>query len=343
MSIMKEEILATPALLEKALPVYAPIVRELAQAIRERNCRDIYTASRGTSGNAAQYFQYLCEVLLPELSCKAIQPSVITLMGGKPAMKDGVFLAVSQGGRGEDIRRLRDYARARGVLTVAATNEADSPLAQDSDTVIPLSMDLERSMAATKTYTAQLTTLGMLAFALAGGDPAEFDRVPGLFRRALEVSEAGMSGWDHYDNAKNCFVLARGALLPVAKELCCKLQETCLINTTPYSAADFLHGPFSLIEPGVQVILFHREDATGECTADMYRRLKENGAQVTVFTDSPTFGGVDDHVLRLPEERWELAPFCFTAASQMFACLLADRRGTDPDTSRNLCKYTVTV
>ena len=107
------------------------------------------------------------------------------------------------------------------------------------------------------------------------------------------------------------------------------------------------YAPFSQLnpffEPGVQVILFHRDDKTGACTADMYERMKANGAEITVFTDSPTFAAEEAHVARLPHSCWELAPFCFTAASQIFACLLADRRGTNPDTSRNLNKYTITV
>jgi fructoselysine-6-P-deglycase FrlB-like protein len=146
------------------------------------------------------------------------------------------------------------------------TNEADSPLAQLADVLLPLSMGLERSMAATKTFSAQLLALGMLAASLSGREDLTFDEVPSLFRAALERTDSVIGNWDHYTASSSCFVLARGALLPVARELCCKLQETCLINATPYSAADFLHGPFSLIEPGVQVILFHRADETATCT-----------------------------------------------------------------------------
>ena len=94
MSIMKEEILATPTLLEKALPVYGPIVEALAKQIRDKGCTDIYTASRGTSNNAALYFQYLCDVLT-DISCKVIQPSVITLMEGKPKFTNGAYIAIS--------------------------------------------------------------------------------------------------------------------------------------------------------------------------------------------------------------------------------------------------------
>lgn len=342
MSIMKEEIMATPRLLRSAMTVYTPVVKALAAKLRAEGCTGICTASRGTSNNAALYFQYLCEVMT-DISCKVIQPSVITLMSGKPSMKNSCYIAISQGGRGEDIRRLTEYALSQKVCTVAVTNEADSPLAQMSEVVIPLSMELEHSMAATKTFSAELMALGMLAYELAGRQAEELYAVPELFEKSLETAIRSVSGWEHYTHSKNCFVLARGALLSVARELCCKLQETCLVNATPYSAADFLHGPFSLIEPGVQVILFHRDDETAACTQDMYDRLKANGAEVTVFTDSPTFAAEEAHVIRLPESDWTLAPFCFAAAAQIFACQLADLRGTNPDTSRNLNKYTITV
>ena len=342
LSIMKEEILSTPDLLEQAMPVYLPVVKALADKIREKNCKSIYTASRGTSNNAALYFQYLCDVLTT-LSCKNLQPSVVTLMGGKPDLRDGIYMAISQGGRGADIRMMTEYAASCGICTAAVTNEEDSPLAQMSDIVLPLSMQLERSMAATKTFSAQLMALGMLAYTLAGRQPEELSCVSELFRQSLLCTEDAIKNLDHYTASRSCFVLARGALLPVAKELCCKLQETCLINATPYSAADFLHGPFSLIEPGVQVILFHRNDETAACTSDMYDRLVACGAEVTVFTDCPDFASGKDRAIVLPNADWTIAPFCFTAAAQLFAAHLADLRGTNPDTSRNLLKYTITV
>jgi fructoselysine-6-P-deglycase FrlB-like protein len=75
----------------------------------------------------------------------------------------------------------------------------------------------------------------------------------------------------------------------------------------------------------------------------MYRRMTENGAQVTVFTDSPEFAEGKPYALVLPKANWAAAPFAYAAASQLFACHLADLRGTNPDTSRNLNKYTITV
>ena len=342
MSIMKDEILATPDLLEKAMPIYEPIVKDLAERIRAHSGKSIYTAGRGTSSNAACYFQYLCDVLT-KYSCKPIQPSVITLMGAKPDLSDGMYLAVSQGGRGADIRLLTEYARSCGTTTVAVTNEEDSPLAQLGDVVLPLSMGLERSMAATKSFSGEILALGMLAVELSGREDLSLSDVPQLFRASLEKTAEAIQNWNHYTASKSCFVLARGTLLSIAKELCCKLQETCLINATPYSAADFLHGPFSLIEPGVQVILFHRADETADCTEDMYRRMTENGAEVTVFTDSVEFAEGKPYALLLPKDNWAAAPFAYAAASQLFACHLADLRGTNPDTSRNLNKYTITV
>ena len=342
MNHMHREILSTPDLLEGTIRENTPRVEALAKVLREKNYPTVHIAARGSSANAGLYFAYACEILAG-LPVHMLMPSVLTVYEGRLRFGDGLLLAITQGGRGSDIRFLMDAAKAEGCHTAAICNEEDSPIARGADTLLPMKLGIEQAMAATKTFTAELLLGGMLALALAGKDPASMDRVPELLRRtfALEAQlKAAAEGWTE---VRSCHVLGRGYLLSVAREVCCKLQEACFVNAAPFSQADFLHGPLAMIEPGDQILYFHREDATGSFSKELLERIEAAGAKVLLFTDSPAMAQQRPGAILLPQSDELLAPFVFTGACQLFACHLANAKGLDPDNSRNLNKYTVTM
>ena len=342
MSIMHQEILSTPRLLKNTIGANLAAVKDLAAQIRSRSLSPIYIAARGSSANAGLYFAYLCEIYAG-IPAHTLMPSVLTLYNGALPLEKGAVLAITQGGRGSDIKFLVDAAKEKGGLTAAICNESDSPIAQAVDTLLPMELGLEQAMAATKTFTAEMLLGGMLAFALAGKDPGYFSAVPQLMQDTFALSDEIEALAAEFGTSPSCYVLGRGTTLPVARELCCKLQEACFVNAAPFSQADFLHGPFALIEPGTRVIYFHRDDETGPFSLEMLRKLEANGAIVTLITDSPALARGRERTLLLPESDSILAPFAFTAACQLFACFLAAQKGLDPDSSRNLNKYTVTL
>lgn len=342
MSIMYEEIKSTPQLLVKTIAENTDRVRKLAAEINARPFGPIYIASRGSSANAGCYFSYMCETHAG-LPAYNLRPSVLTLFNGALRLDKGTLLAISQGGRGSDIKCLVDHAKASGGLTAAICNEEDSPTAQSVDHFLPMCLNKEQAMAATKTFTAEMLLSGMLAYALAGKDISEFDAVPELFAKTLELEEQIEALSAEYTGTRSCFVLGRSNNLAVARELCCKLQETCFINAIPFSQAEFLHGPMALIENGSQVVFFHRDDETGAFSEELIEKLEANGALVTVFTDSEKFACGRKRTLLIPKADAALSPFAFTAAIQLFSCFLSARKGLDPDHSRNLNKYTVTL
>lgn len=342
MSIMHEEILSTPALLETTIRENLDTVMALAEKILENRLSPIHIAARGSSANAGCYFSYLCEVFAG-IPTHPLMPSVLTLYPGKLSFAGSSVLAITQGGRGSDIKFLVDKARQDGGLTAAICNEADSPIARGVDTFLPMCLGLEKAMAATKTFTAEMLLGGMLAFALAKKDPAWFAQVPGLFARVLEQSAAIDALAEDFLPNGSCYVLGRGYNLAVAREVCCKLQEACFVNAFPFSQADFLHGPLALVEPGSRVIYFHCKDETAPFSLELLEKLEASGAVVTLFTNDPAVAQGRARTILLPESDPVLAPFAYTAAIQLFACFLSQRKGLDPDQSRNLNKYTVTM
>ena len=120
---------------------------------------------RGTSDNAGIYAQYLLAIRNGLIVALAA-PSTITLYGARPNMADALVVGISQSGRSPDIVAVVEEARRQGALTVALTNDTDSPLAETADHVIDLRAGPELATAATKTYTTELLAAALLSTAL---------------------------------------------------------------------------------------------------------------------------------------------------------------------------------
>ena len=170
-------------------------------------------------------------------------------------MADALVVGISQSGRSPDIVAVVEEARRQGALTVALTNDTDSPLAETADHVIDLRAGPELATAATKTYTTELLAAALLSTALdpptPGGDgrpgrPARPDR-----RTALTAEPHARDLAAAHAERQRAVVLGRGYSYPSAREWALKLQEMALVAAMPYSAADFEHGPLALAEPGL--------------------------------------------------------------------------------------------
>src|SRR5207247_9239657 len=147
--------------------------------------------SCGTSGNAARYGRYLMETPLRIPGSRAA-PSVVTLYGVRVKLRGMMVIGLSQSGRSPDIVRVIESARDAGATTVAITNDPRAPLARAADEVLVLHAGAERSVAATKTYTAQLMLLSLLV-AHAAGDSRlirAHEALPEAVARALQTAPA---------------------------------------------------------------------------------------------------------------------------------------------------------
>jgi len=342
---LRDEILEQPAAAQRLLDAAPTAFAPISAAVRSRRPRFAVIAARGTSDNAGIYAQYLLAIRNGLIVALAA-PSTITLYGARPNLADALVVGISQSGRSPDIVAVIDEARRQGALTVALTNDADSPLADSADHVVDLQAGPERATAATKTYTAELVAAALLSTALdppTSGETADVAGLPALISAALTAEEHARDLAAAHAKRQRAVVLGRGFSYASAREWALKLQELALVAAMPYSAADFEHGPLALAEPGLPVLAVAPSGTEMEAQVDLLTRLKEDhGARLLVLSDSAAARGIDEG-LALPDgiAPW-LAPIVEIVPAQLYAYHLTVARGLDPEHPRTISKVTET-
>lgn len=340
---MRQELAESPAVVAGLLRSARTPLARVADEVRRRGTRFVVIAARGTSDHAATYAQYVLGAR-NGLPVGLATPSLASLYRTGPRVRDALVIGLSQSGRSPDIVAVLDDARAQGALTLAVTNDPESPLALVADVVVPLEAGPELAVAATKTYVAELAVVALLSEALRGGDPD-----PAL--AGLPEALAGMIGQEpqivalasRLAHAPACVVLARGFQYATAREWALKLKEVAGVFADPYSAADFEHGPISLVEPGLPVLAVVSTGPTLPGLVALLGRLAENGADLLVVSDAAGARALGSGSLALPADLPEwLAPIVAILPCQLFAYHLAIARGRDPEAPRNLSKVTLT-
>jgi len=344
MSYLEQEILEQPEVLERLLEQERGTVEAVAQAIRERAPRFMVLAARGSSDNAARYGQYLLGAV-NGLPVALATPSLFTLYRRPPCLADALVVAVSQSGQSPDIVAVVEEGRRQGALTLAVTNDPTSPLARSAEWVIPLHAGAERSVAATKTYTASLLALGMISAALAGDEEmfTALRTVPEAIRQVVSSAPTICRASERYRYMEACVVVSRGYNYATAYEIALKLKELTYVLAEPYSSADFQHGPVALVEKGFPVIAVVPEGAVTAEMVDFLRRLREREAELVVISAREEALSLAQTPLPLPGgiPEW-LSPMVAVVPGQLFALGLTQARGLDPDQPRGLQKVTRT-
>ena len=252
---------------------------------------------------------------------------------------------MSQSGEGEDINRVLENARSCGAFTVGITNEPTSSMTNLVDETLLMHGGHERSVAATKTFTGQMLLFYMLANELADRRPSfVYDEIPNLVSSALEQKPAILELVQRYVFMENCVVVGRGLAYANAYELALKLMETCYVVAERFSSADFLHGPLAMVERHFPVILFAPPGRMLAGVKSLIERLRELHADTLAITSDIESAGLCTRSIVMPRDIDEfLAPIPYIVPGQLFAALLAEAKGLDPDAPRSLSKVTRTL
>jgi len=344
MSHLSDEIHEQPQVLARLLDEETRTAAQIAAAIRARDVRYAVFAARGTSDNAARYAQYLFGAL-NRLPVALATPSLFSIYRTPPLLRDALVLGVSQSGQSPDIVAVVEEGKRQGALTVAVTNAPDSPLGEAADHVLPLGAGEERAVAATKTYTAQLAALALLAVQLAGdGDRlAALQGVPAAVEQTLALEEQIALAAQRYAYATQCIVLGRGYNYATAFEIALKVKELTYIAAEPYSSADFRHGPVAIVERGFPAVVVAPQGAVYADMLALAGELAAREAELIVISEQGEALDLARTPLRLPVALPEwLSPLTCVVPGQLLAMHVTLAKGYDPDHPRGLKKVTET-
>jgi len=253
---MRAEIEQQPDALRATLDALLPRVGEAAGLARDT--RQVLFIARGTSDNAAVYGSYLTQVRAGRLATLA-SPSVATTYRARLDLSGVLAVALSQSGRTEEIVQTMAWAADCGARTLAITNGADSPLADQADLAFVTAAGVEQAVPATKTFTTQLAALAVLGLGLTADaegatagqtplDAEELRAVPDEVARLLAEPGDLTPLIEGLAAVEGAVVSGRGYASSAALELALKLKEACYLHAMGLSFADLLHGPIAVVD-----------------------------------------------------------------------------------------------
>lgn len=341
--ILEREIFEQPEVVRQLIIEEQDNVMRLANVLRG-SFQYVIIAARGTSDNAARYAQYLLGAH-NQLPVGLATPSLFTLYGKPPNLDGALVIGISQSGRSPDIVAVVKEAKKQGRPTLAITNEANSLLAQSADHFLALHAEFEKAVAATKTYTASLTSLALLSASFAELPEyfKQLEQLPGFMEKTLSMTEEILPRVERYRYIEHCAVIGRGFNYSTAFEISLKVKELTRVVAEPYSSADFLHGPISMIHDGFPVLVIAPKGSVFEDMRSIIVRLSQLNSELLLISDEPSLMEYAHLPMPLPSglPEW-LTPMVAVLPGQLFSLALARARGLDPDNPIGLTKVTET-
>jgi len=266
-----------------------------------------------------------------------------------------LVIGITQSGETLDTLAAMRLARSRGATVVAVTNMMGSQATRDADATVYTRAGLEISVAATKTFLAQVAVMYLIALRIAEARetlPAERRRelvaqlkqIPHDIQVLLEGGEDAIAAVAERHHAKEFFLyIGRHIGLAVGLEGALKLKEISYTATDAYAAGEMKHGPIALLDEATPVVVVATDSPVLEKVVSNIQEVRARGAHViAVATDGTDLGAHADDVLRVPPTDWMLQPLLAVIPLQLLAYRIARARGLNVDQPRNLAK-TVTV
>jgi glucosamine--fructose-6-phosphate aminotransferase (isomerizing) len=317
---------------------------------------EVFLVACGTSYHACLAASYMFSKL-SFLATHPVVASEFVEQHGKSVNIDSTLLVVSQSGETADTLEAVESARLRAATVLGLTNIVGSTLTRVARVYICQQSGPEIGVAATKTFTSQLSVLSQLAVRLAKKRgkishveieeiEENLEQIPDIVEQVIESQEEKVKQLaKKYCGKQAFFFLGRGISSAVALEGRLKLMEIAYLPSIAYPAGESKHGPISLIEPGFPVIFVCPKDGTHKTIISNIMEMKARGASIIVIVekgDEEIKKLADDYIeidTKLPEV---LSPIPFVIPLQLFAYYMAIECKRDPDMPRNLAK-SVTV
>lgn len=356
---MLKEINEQPVIIRRMVQEHLPDVNEPVLWGKDgclldlNKIQSVNIIACGTSLHAAMFAKFLWEAWLKipvqvEAASEYIYRENIT-------DEHSLVIGISQSGETADTITAVKQARAKGAQILIFTNREDSSIVRQADCVVPLKAGIEVSVAATKSYTAQLAALYWVGLYLAeqkNSLPAEqlaafkqdLCELPAKMEEILSNAAAVKSVADKLKNFSDMVYIGRGINLASALEGALKLKEISYINANGYAAGELKHGPIALLDENMPVMAVLGPGITlPKMISNCEEAKARNALLAAVVSEKADIApGLFDYRLNIPDTNETTFPLLANIPLQLLAYYIADSLGREVDQPRNLAK-SVTV
>jgi len=335
---MLKEINEQTKSIEKAVMQKPELIKKVIRALKESD--RIYFIGCGTSFHASLFATYAFSKIAG-MKVDAVLASEFSSHKNFLTEKS-VVVAASQSGETADLLDAVQLAREKNAKIISIVNVMGSSLARISNETIMMNSGPEICVLSTKSYTAQLAILLLLAFAAAGKTTQgkkTIKNTASAVESVIKESEPAMKRLaEKLKNAKDIFVIGKNSEYPSAMEAALKIKEVSYIHAEGFAGAELKHGSIALIEEGVPVIALISPDTEKRILSNAME-VKSRGAFLIGI--GPKKNELFDEFIELPEKNLGNA-LLHIIPIQLLSYYLAVLKGLDPDKPRNLAK-SVTV
>ncbi len=334
---MIEEIHETPQVIERLIANEGKKINEIAKMFKKASPTMVMATGRGTSDNACIYSQYLFESEL-DIPVALALGSLYTHYKTPPTLKNGLVMGISQSGETEDVCEILKQSVRQGIFTIGITNNAESTMAKllGNNTIL-MNAGAEKSVAATKTFSASLAAVLLLVYAIKDKQ-FDIDDLKRMYDGIFDQEETIKELAQRYSFARDLVILGTGFNYPIALESALKLKETCYISAQGLSSVDLVHGPLAMLDPDIPVLIFAPDDPTLSLSVKVIEKVKETGSHVFIISDNDEILKKGDLSFKIFSTKRELYPFEISLFIQLFAYNLSISKGLNPDLPRFLHK-----
>ena len=304
--------------------------------MQKKKIQYIATVARGTSDCAALYASYMFAKYLG-LPTYSMPPSIITLEKSKFDFSKALIIIISQSGMSEDLIECENKAKLMGATTILISNNEKSPIINSCNYFLNINAGEEKSVAATKTFVMSLLVIIKIIYTSIGKNIDK--QIEILSNNLIEDSN---NQWDPKIINKSIdvgFIISRGVGYAISNEISLKFKELCQEMIEPFSSAEVMHGPKSLIQNSFKVFTMSLRDKSGNI-------VKKDSEEITKLTDlhyEISFKKESINTLFYNSfEIKELDPIIILTKFYPWIVNYSIEKGLDPDNPRYLTKVTKT-
>ena len=335
-SILLNEALSIPEKINHFIINDKNNYADVSKLINEKKIQYIVTVARGTSDCAALYASYMFAKYLG-LPTYSMPPSIITLENSQFDFSKALVIIISQSGLSTDLVECENKSKQMGATTILISNNQKSPMVSTSNFFYYINAGEEKSVAATKTFVLSLLIIQKIIFNTLNKN---------INNHIKKISEKLIKDSNNQWNPKILnksidvgFIIGRGVGYAIANEISLKFKELCQEMIEPFSSAEVMHGPKSLIQDSFKVFTMSLKDNSG-------KNVDQDSQEIIKLTNlhyAISFEDKDNKNLFYNSYEFiELDPIIILSKFYPWIVKYSMEKGLDPDKPRYLTKVTKT-